>query len=159
MANIATIRTTAAAAIEAATPDLETAITYREAHYHAPLREQEAYYSQSETTRTFHLTALGDPSVAEHHAGGGQAYWVQTLRLEVRYQVPYEDSGYLRLKNLTATDAPIFLEAILGAFTGAGNTVRRVDLPSGGGALEVLNADDSLRMTTTDIKIHYTRAT
>jgi len=101
--------TGARAVIAAATPDVEPALTLREAPMNAHLAALQ-FGSAWEGTRRFHVT----PGILQDEGGprfgafnGPLVHLKDNLIVEVRYHIPLRDGGYGRLADMIGTDAQI----------------------------------------------------
>ncbi len=100
---IDTVRATCAALIEGATPDIEPALTYREASYHAFLDVLPAEGTPFEHTREFHVVA--DPPQSMRQQGSCFICEIP-LWIVVRYDIGMWDDreAMSRLTNLAVSD-------------------------------------------------------
>lgn len=148
----------AKAALESVVPDFTPSITFREAYGDLPLANQEALGSIAETTRTFHILEGFDPELSEVWVEGpDQPYWAQTLEVQVRYQVPLVDGGWLRVRRFVGVDAPQILQALYQADYGGTSISRVVDVRASSNTLELINPEESIWLLTMTPRIHYTR--
>jgi hypothetical protein len=99
------LRAEAKAAIAAATPDLETQITFRAAQEHAPLEDQPSPLDPDEATRAFQVIALPSHEHGSFSPSGSHQV-IQDLQVTVRYGTYAGwDDAFVRLMDMASADA------------------------------------------------------
>lgn len=150
--------------IEATTPDEEPDITFRAAPYHKPLVEQPATRSPAETTRMFHVLPLADARLHDQwYKSESSVQLRQTLRVEIRYQVPLRDGGWRRLHRLSSTDVAAIHQKILSTpsattWGDAQRIVTRLDIPDFVAQPELYSEQASLWLQIIDYGVVYVLA-
>lgn len=158
--NIAALRDQAVTIIKSIVPDLESEIRFKELHYQDWIEDQPSTGSQSETTRGFQVTCGNQLRMTKWKATFKSVFPAQRLTVKVRYQIPKEDNGLLRLTNLSATDVTLLHQAFLTTTLWADRSiVRQMDLPTLVEDRPVpINEEDDLYLVTLNYRIQYAHA-